>query len=286
MKIQNCVDYRDYLKFQVAKKKSSPTKSFSYQGFATKVGVSKTYLKLVVEKKNHASLDRLFDICTYFDLTDFEMQFIVFLFLKNTSETKKSIHFFNSILKSYVTTRPEVLNEGVQNYYKNFDDWVSTALRELTSLHGYQHDSAWIQNKLGGTELVSKAAVVRAMKILESENFVSKSAEGWNVQKHSNNFSDVPPWDDDLVKGFKSGLGRAGLAIDHYNKSDFHNPCRYHMYSFSLSEEALSELMTAYDEFKLKIEQIVSDDSSPQSRAVFISNNAFCVSTPTSRRVP
>jgi len=77
-------DYRDYLKqiFQIKKNKNP---HFSFQSFATKVGFTKSYLKMVIDKKRHVSVDKFLVVADYFKLSDDIKQYIVVQILSATS---------------------------------------------------------------------------------------------------------------------------------------------------------------------------------------------------------
>jgi len=94
-------DYRELLAHLVLEKKRTQ-KNFSYQSFANKFGTSKSYLKLVVDKKRHIHMDKISSLCDFFGFNSFEREFFLFLFLKNVSEDPWVRDFFTSIQLSYV----------------------------------------------------------------------------------------------------------------------------------------------------------------------------------------
>lgn len=282
MEIQACKDYRDFLKFQVEKKKES-TKSFSYQAFASKIGVSKAYLKLLIEKKSHASLDRIFDIVHYFKLLRFETQYLVFLFLQNTSKAGNAKQFFTFILRSYRLPRSKIeyqlLNEDYTNI--NLTSWVYFAVCHMMKFKTYRHDLNWIKNVLGGDEMVSDSQITQAMKEAEEEGYIKRIADGWEVQTKPFSYINIPPWDGILIQGFKKALQRVATAIDHFKKTDFHSPCRYQLYTVAVNEEGSKQMIKAYDRFQKQLIAIASETYPDADRLMLVSNNIFRVSKKT-----
>ncbi len=57
-------DYRDYIKHVMAEYKLK-NKSHSFKRFSNKTGLSKSYLKMISDKKRHVSIDNLFVISDY-----------------------------------------------------------------------------------------------------------------------------------------------------------------------------------------------------------------------------
>lgn len=125
-------DYRDFILDKVQENKKK-TNIFSFQMMASKLGTTKSYLKLVIDKKRQISLEKVVPTCKLFKLSDFERQYFIFLYLKNTVQDQGVKIFFEHILKSYEAYEREpprhesnsVLKEDINSIFRN---WVSMAI--------------------------------------------------------------------------------------------------------------------------------------------------------------
>jgi uncharacterized protein (TIGR02147 family) len=152
-------DYRDFLLF-LANEKRSLHKRFSFQIFAKKLGVSKSYLKMVVDKKRHISIDRVFAVSRYFKLSDIENQYFIFLFLMNTTKDKSARNFFNVILKSHVVrseyNRPQIdSTDSVSDEPILSFDWVKLCVRDVLRLNEGGMSLTDLHRRMGGDSFVS-----------------------------------------------------------------------------------------------------------------------------------
>lgn len=273
-------DYRDFIldKLQERKKKS---KVFSFQLISSKLGTTKSYLKLVVDKKRQISLEKVVPICKLFKLTDFELQYFIFLYLKNIVKDQVVKTFFEHILKSYRAYEREpprhesstVVKDDINYLFRN---WVSMAIMGLADFHNYEHTPEWIQKMLGGPQIISLLQVRRSMDMLVEKKFLIREKSAWRPQ--TNRFvSDLEPFDIEDFQRFKIGLNRAALSLDYVGKSMLHRPSRYQMHYLTLDEQSLEKVMKLYDQFEKKIIKI-SHQVEKANRVVFVSNNIFCVS--------
>ena len=90
-------DYRILLKDLFEQRKSAK-KNFSYQYCAKKLGTSRSYLKLVIDRKHQIKLDKVSSITRLFRLTEFETQYFTFLYLMNTTEDPGLNRYFDLAL--------------------------------------------------------------------------------------------------------------------------------------------------------------------------------------------
>jgi uncharacterized protein (TIGR02147 family) len=246
--------------------------------FGSKIGVTKSYLKLVIDKKSHVRFDKIFAISDFFKLTEFERQYIAFLVLENTTKTKDGRAFFKSILKSYALRKKK--NAPISTPSKlqdNCRDWVRLAILELVWRKDYKQEVDWIQQILGGASIVSASQIKNALQGLVQDGFLFLQAGKWQTKNFAN-YERAEPWDDEAGQAMvREGLSRALLAVENLSRSELHNPCRYHQYCLGLSQKNVQKLMDMMDEFEEKIKTLGAEIQTVD-RVVFISNNSFCIS--------
>ena len=90
-------DYRDFLRdlFSFEKARRKP---FSFQYCAKRLGTSKSYLKLVIEKRRQISMAKVSLIWKLFRLNEFEQQYFTLLFLRATAADARLEKHFDLIL--------------------------------------------------------------------------------------------------------------------------------------------------------------------------------------------
>jgi len=273
MEIINFSDYRDFLKLKVDEKKQFA--KFSYQSFANKLGVTKSYLKLVVDKQRHISIEKAFPISRFFGLNAFESQYFYFMVLKNSLTDSTDSEFFDSILKSYSAFRrcdynitPELENS---EYFYN---WVNMAILSLVGLRDFNLDLEWIHKKLGGELVVSRDEIERSVNFLLVNNFLKKNSQNEKRDLISN----VPAWDSLDYRRFHTGLIRTHKALDLKGKTSLHRPNRHHMFVMAMSLENSKKVIAAYDELEKKLIEI-STCKQEAEVVMMVSNNVFKISS-------
>jgi hypothetical protein len=92
-------DYRDYLKEKFVAEKTKKY-SFSLQFCADRLHVSKTFVKLVFDKKRHFSMDALPRLWDLFKLSDKERLHLTFLFCHTISDSDLLKHQFEVIMRN------------------------------------------------------------------------------------------------------------------------------------------------------------------------------------------
>jgi uncharacterized protein (TIGR02147 family) len=91
-------DYRDFLKEKFLFEKSKKY-AFSLQFCADKLNVSKTFVKLVLDKKRHFSIDTIPSLWELFKLDPKERLYFTFLFCKTISHNELLKGHFDLILQ-------------------------------------------------------------------------------------------------------------------------------------------------------------------------------------------
>ncbi len=272
MNIKKITDYRDFLKIRCDLMKST-SKNFSFQTLALKLKTTKSYLKLVIDKKRHISVDKIIPLSELFGFDQFETQYFVFLFLKNTAKDSKIKEFFASILRSYSATdrqfRSTVANEFTDQQNYIFRDWISMAILALMNRADYQNNASWILETLGGPKILKITDVERSLVKIENGGAIALTQQTAFINH-------VNPTEIEEYQRFKTGLSRAALALDSKGKNSLHRPNRFQMYCLGLSKEDATELIQLYDQLDQKIIEIANRKTKTE-KVMFVSNNVFSV---------
>ena len=73
----------------------------TFQSFANHAGTAKSYLKLVIEKERHVSLDKISVVSSFFKFSDFEKQCFTYLVIKNTCKDPEIETHFDILFQIY-----------------------------------------------------------------------------------------------------------------------------------------------------------------------------------------
>ena len=267
-------DYRDFLKdlFEYEKKKKP---KFSSQFCASRLGTSKSYLKLVIEKKRQMRMRKISLIWELFKLSPFEQQYFTLLFLKTTADDQKLIEYFDNVLaRLRHRLKYSGSHEGKESSDEKevvFRDWFYMAIHSLVRLEGFQPDVEWIQNKLAGTP-VDRAEIKHALDELLRNGSIIEQEGCWRPDEFV--FRSPQEYDDDQFKIYKVGLHRVDEILNNVRK---HRPSHFHMMSICLNEQDRETVFNLYIELRDKIIQLSKESKKP-TQVFFISNNIFSVS--------
>lgn len=273
-------DYRDFIKLRFEELKNSNPK-FSFQKVASRIATTKSYLKLVIDKKRHMSLNKLLPLAKYFKLSAFETQYMIFLFLIATTKNTEAKEFFKSILASYLSffrSKNLAYNlKDVPDFKSVSHKWIQMAILELSSNREFKANADWLHKKLGGDAILLLKEAEDSLEFLIKNKLLVKSKDGF--KRRSRNFlSDPSPFDiDDFQRMALSGLKRSELAVLQKGKSSLHRPNRHHNYCLSLSHEEVDEVMKLSEEFRDKFLKIAKN-SKAHERVIFIQSHAFAIS--------
>lgn len=273
-------DYRDFIQFQFQTLKKSKPK-FSYQNVANDLGTTKSYLKLVIDKKRHISLDKLIGLADYFKLSSFETQYLIFSFLAATSKETEIKEFFKSILSSYLalSRSPNLPNINLDSpaYNSINHNWIRMAILNLSQRPDFTLDTNWIHMKLGGDPILTLEDIKDTLQFLLDKKFLIQTENGYKATTQDFTANPAPYDLDDFKKSILSGLKRTQIAIEHKGKSSLHRPNRHFNFGLTLSHEEVDEVMKLTNEFHDKLLQI-SRNSKSHDRVVFVSSHAFAIS--------
>lgn len=269
-------DYRDFLRerFQYEKEKKA---AFSFQFCATRLGTSRSYLKLLTEKKRHATIDKLSLLCDLFKLNEFERQYLTILFLACVSKDKKIVVYFLEVLgRMRIRLKYSGTHEGniaASDRELVFRRWLNMAVHSLARMEGFLPDVDWICAKLTGHPPVAREEVSQVIQeLLDSGSIKQKENGKWYPAEFVFRAPDV--FDGDHFKVYKVGFHLADKILDDATKV---SPRHFQMMSIGLDEKNREEAFRLYIEFRDRLIALSKATEKPE-RVFFVMNSIFPLS--------
>lgn len=233
----------------------------SLQQIAEKIGISKSFLQMILDRKRHLSIDKLSKVAKAFKMDRAEKNYFIFLACKNLVASPDMNEFFGDILSvmkagkglHYPSLEEELANQKI------FESSLKMILRSLPRFKNYQDDPKWIQKQLSG-------------KKYTLDEIKQALAENKEVPLHSN----APQGDFNPraeFQRFKIGL-RA--AADMCEAPELYKPLQSYMCSHSFDAENEQKAFDLFVELRGKLKEL-SDQSKDPISVLFVSNNLFCV---------
>ena len=277
IQITDFQDYRDFLQAKLAKMKAQNRK-FSFQYCSQKLGTTASYLKLVVSKKRHISLDRISKISALFKLNEFDRQYFTFLFLQNTTQDAELTQYFDGILS---TLKHRKLVSGEAQEYKGpqqpaareqshiFTSYLSQVLVEMARVAGFRADAAWIHSQICGEHLTMHE-IESTLQTLFEKGLLEKCEDG-SVKTPGFACGGPGIGDLDQFKSFKIGASQVMRVLDRV--ADF-RPNMFYMMTLALSRDEWAAVKSEF--VKLRDYMIETSRNSKNPDTIyFVSNNIF-----------
>jgi transcriptional regulator with XRE-family HTH domain len=168
-------DYRDFLKerFQMIK---GEKRSTSLETVARKIGLSKPFLTLVLNKKRHMSLDSVAHLEAGFKLTPAEREYLIFLICFNVIADSSTKDFFAVVLRR-LRALFELKSEAIdwQSFEEKFPFHamsIPELILSLAELPEFHLDADWILSKINLK--IPKELILAAMQEIEKKGGVEK----------------------------------------------------------------------------------------------------------------
>lgn len=164
-------DYREDLKDRIVVMKAK-NKIYSYAYFASKINCTKGFLTQLFKLKVHISIDNLMKFLRALKLKENEYQFILLKYLSQSSSDPQASGFFQYALKGYAYRHATEITRAIEERLsKNvipflIDQYLLTAIIELSSLSEFVPDAKWIHQRL------SLAEHYRVEKIRETLDYL------------------------------------------------------------------------------------------------------------------
>ncbi len=278
--LPDIVAFKDYREFLAAvfDLKKIQNKKFSYEYWSQKIPATKSYLKLLIGKKRHTSQDRLWKLANLFELTDFERQYLIFLFHKNTAINREVSKYYEDILTSFKDRAQLLSQTGIElpptnlptDSHMIYKSWLHMALCSLVRLSDFKEDASWIQKKLSDPTLTQNS-ILEAWKELVSAGAIKRKNEGYEDRRHV-------AFDNQLTDPNNFNVVRPVLAKA-YEVCE--NASRYRSFTFqtlnvALSKEEGFQLVNMYQKLFKDINDLQMQSKNPEY-VFLISNNFFNV---------
>lgn len=179
------LDYRKFLQALYANLKESGT-FFSYRYFSRVSGVSRSYLKLIMDGRRNLSPATITKFAKALKLNRKETAYFEALVLYNQADTdeERDRHFERAL-----ALKPRIEIEGLtpdQFEYLTKNHFV--ILREMSALPGFSDDPQWIAKNL--RHPLKPREVKRALEVLERLGMLVRRPDG--TLKHSGKVLETP----------------------------------------------------------------------------------------------
>lgn len=270
-------EFKDYRAFLKAKYEEVKGKTLSFEKVAQKLGASKSFFKLLIDQKRNTTMDRLCEIAKILNLSEFEKQYIIFLFLYNTSQEESAKTYFQSIMLSMHYSRPQDMpvvdpNPSVPKEF--FYSWLALQIICLTGFADFYPEASKIHERLGGDKVAKLHQVSEVLSWMIEKKLLVQQDGKW-VSSEDNYHAPTDDFDSQQYKLYEAGLNRTLIAIKNIKSLPMPNS-RFHTYFAALSVEDIREIEKLYDKLSEKIVDSFTNCESPD-RVVCFSNSFFPV---------
>lgn len=139
-------DYRDFLRDLYRHCKSLSPQSFSYRSFALRTQMSSpNYLKRVIDKERHLSVQTLHRFAKAFQLKNNEVHFFELLVHYTKAKTAAQKEFYFTRMRQFKKFR---LHQNLlSDQYDYFSRWYIPAIREMVLLKNFKEDARSIAKR-------------------------------------------------------------------------------------------------------------------------------------------
>ncbi|WP_413289681.1 TIGR02147 family protein [Bdellovibrio sp. HCB337] len=255
-------DYRLLLKKLFVSLKSE-RKKMSLQKIADKIGISKSFLKMVMDQQRHISVENMRKVAEAFNMDSRQKTYFYFLVLENLMTDKAMKSFFANLLSMIRSLEhlplPD-LNDLVKNDFV-FDSSLHMIIKSLHRFPSFKNEANWVQQQLS----------VKGVKIHEIEQVLAQFSQSSTVANefvHGQALTGTEGFER-----YKIGLKLAAQATE---DATTYKPLRFEMMSLSFDRDSEQKAFEAFNEFRNKLVELSKGTTSPNS-VIFVSNNMFCV---------
>lgn len=262
-------DYRRLLsdKFKILK---ATQKKMSLEMIAKKIGISRSFLKMIMDKQRHISIDKLASVAKAFKMDRHEKNYFIFLACKALVKDSDTEDFFGNILRvlraqegaAFPTFEEEAVNDVV------FADSLNMVLGSLKRFSSFQDNPKWMSQQLcdKGISIQKIGSARQALKEVDTKGDFVQGKSG--------------PGDHSFQKG-KVGLKMAASALE---TPEVFRPIQFYMCSLAFDLERERQAFQLFLDLRDKLKELSAQSVDPTS-VLFISNNMFCVANKSDRTV-
>lgn len=277
-KVYDFNDYRDFLEYCFKeRKKKVPTTSF--QGFALASQRSRAYLKNVLSKKRHLSLEAIEDVSQYFNLSIYEQEYVLYQFLASQVSIKQVKTHFDTTLKILkqqmidASHRQALLaKNGISTAQKahlfaHLKDAIAAAYARDKK---FTDDSDWVARSLLGPAKVTKTEAAEIVKRLLKAEILKRKPDG-SMEMIEDQFCKIHPAEFNY---FKSALQ---MTIDALADIAPHEPSRFELGVMSFSDQTYQKVKTELLEFTARMGTYSKQDHSPDKKVFLTNFSLLCI---------
>jgi uncharacterized protein (TIGR02147 family) len=268
MELAECKDYRDFLnaRYEALKKRS---KKVSFQSYALRYGTSRAYLKNVISKKRHLSLDAIESVTDFLQLSRLEAEYVLYQFLMSQSHNEKVKEHFAEMLalllgQSLMTELPP--KTGKPAIAASEKSWLLAHLKEavlatLASQPDFREDYDWIQALLPDSMKFEVTEFESALSEIKKRNLLGEVQSDQRYQTRPAE-----------LDHFKQGLRAVEATIDRPLQ---HRPSHFEMGVVAMTDAQYKEIVSDLQKIVLKIDGFSNVASQTETR-VFVTSFSIC----------
>ena len=266
-------DYRLFLRTAFVALKEEQSR-VSLESVARKAGISKSYLRYILEAKRHITLDVVPKIAKALRLSREERQALTYMVCRDTCRDAEAKGFFEDVLKNLAS--PEFQGSLREVFDKNnsnglFNNWLGMTIHSLSKQKGFRPDANWVRSRLNG-ENIQVEDIHRTLQFLiKSKSLVQNEDGSW---KPAAFVYDTPG--PNPLEGYK--IYRVGLnAMEPVTaKPEQYKPATFHMMSLSFEDENLTQVQALIHECRNSLIKVSQTTQNPKY-VVFVNLNAACL---------
>ncbi|WII73932.1 TIGR02147 family protein [Bdellovibrio sp. 22V] len=254
-------EYREFLhdKFIFLK---STYKKMSLEFLAKKIGISKSFMKMVLDGERHLAIDKLANVAKAFELSRSEKSYFVFMACQNMMEDKEMSSFFEDILKilrihqgAYFPSAEEIKVE--RSVYASA---LSMTIQTMRLLPEYQDDAHWIKEQLMDPKVTLKE-IEEVLASLQKNEVAPENFQGV-----------LYPSQDGFMR-VRMGLK---LAAEMCAAPKTFMPAKAFMCTYTLDDQTEKKAFEIFSDMHDRLEALEKNTKTP-TMVLFASDTLFCV---------
>lgn len=273
-------DYRDFLNARFLEIKKQK-KTISFQNFALAAKRSRAYLKNILSKNRHLSLDSIEDIVRYLKLTPCEREYLVYQYLASqTQESEIRLHFEKAlqILKEQLIAersaqpKTNAIKSDAKAYL--FTSLKSAVVAILAKDPSFRKDPDWISHQLVGVMKVDRTEAQKILDQLFQLGILKEEPDG-KINVIPDQFHRIHPSEFNF---FRSHLETAAKTFD---ETLSHRPSRFETGVYAFTDENYERALVELKGFIQRLNELANDESDAANasmKRVFLGNTSLvCV---------
>jgi hypothetical protein len=251
-------DYRDLIKDKFVDLKVRH-KKISLEGVASRIGISKSFLKMVIDKERHLAVDKLTKVSKVFGMSADEKNYFIFLALKTIVNDKDMEDFFNNLLltlKAQQGVRFPNIAEELRSI-QTFESSLTMILSSLARFDSFKDDPEWVAKQLNNKKISPEEIQSALQKSSADKTFVNGQG---------------PP-SENRWQPFKVGFKQ---MLDVVEDPYAFRPFQMYMCALAFDEANEAKAFELFLELREKLKALAAQSVNPNS-VLFVNNGLACV---------